>query len=177
MTRSIAALLFVITVAASALAEPQKATPANGFRAEFLANFDDVQSKIVSLAQAVPPKVYAWRPAKGVRSMSEVLMHVAGGNYFLATFLGVQPPKGTPQDLEKIVDKPKVLAELKRSFDHVRASAAAMTDAELEKKVKMFGNQTTHRGVYVTILNHLHEHLGQSIAYARMNGIAPPWSR
>ncbi|MBK5260876.1 MAG: DinB family protein, partial [Thermoanaerobaculia bacterium] len=120
MNRSIAALLLAIAVAVPALAERPKTTPANGFRAEFLANFDDVQSKIVSLAQAVPPKVYAWRPAKGVRSTSEVFMHVAGGNYFLATFLGVQPPKGTPQDLEKIIDKQKVLAELKRSFDHVR---------------------------------------------------------
>lgn len=177
MNRPVVALLLALTLATPAFAELKKTTPSNGFRAEFLANFDDVQSKIVSLAQAVPPKVYSWRPAKGVRSTSEVFMHVAGGNYFLATFLDVQPPKGTPQDLEKIVDKPKVLAELKRSFDHVRASAARMTDAELEKKVKMFGNQTTHRGVYVTILNHLHEHLGQSIAYARMNGIAPPWSR
>ena len=41
----------------------------------------------------------------------------------------------------------------------------------------MFGNATTHRGVLVTVLSHLHEHLGQSVAYARMNGVVPPWSQ
>jgi hypothetical protein len=70
-----------------------------------------------------------------------------------------------------------VISELRRSFDHLRKSIEAMPDSELEKPVKMFGTQTTERGVLLTTISHLHEHLGQSIAYARTNGVAPPWSR
>jgi len=146
-----------------------------GFQAEFLANLDEVEEKILDLAQSTPADRFGWRPAPGVRSISEVYVHIAGGNYFLASFLGFDAPK-INGDLEKSVTrKAEVVSELRKSFDHLRAAAAATTD--LEKPVKMFGNQTSNRGVLMTILSHLHEHLGQSIAYARMNGVVPPWSR
>jgi uncharacterized damage-inducible protein DinB len=153
---------------------PRPAPPMNGFRAEFFANLDEVEEKIMDLAENTPADKLSWRPAPGVRSFSEVYMHIAGGNYFLATFLGVPSPRTA--DLEKTVTKKAdVVAELRRSFDHLRAAASRTED--LEKQVKMFGNTTTHRGVMVTMLSHLHEHLGQSIAYGRMNGVVPPWSR
>lgn len=149
--------------------------PANGFRAEFLTNLDDVQDKIIDLAESLPADKYGWRPAADVRSTSEVFMHIAGGNYFLSTFLGMDPPKMNG-DIEKVITKKAdVIAELKRSFDHLRNAVNATSD--LEKPVKMFGTQTTYRGVLVTVLSHLHEHLGQSVAYARINGVVPPWSR
>ena len=88
----------------------------------------------------------------------------------------IEGPSDLPADMEKITDKARVVAELKKSIEHLRATAKTMNEAELEKSVKLFGNNTTQRGVYGTILNHLHEHLGQSIAYARINGVAPPWS-
>jgi uncharacterized damage-inducible protein DinB len=156
--------------------KPRAAAPA-GFKAEFFADLDDVQKKITDLAAAVPADKYGWRPAPDVRSIAEVYTHIAGGNYFLATFLGVQPPADMPKDIEKIGDKQKVLAELQKSFDHLRGIAKNMTPADLEKPVTMYGNTTTQRGVYSTLLNHLHEHLGQSIAYARINGVVPPWSK
>lgn len=146
-----------------------------GFKPEFFTNLDDVQEKIIDLAESIPAEKYSWRPAADVRSISEVFMHVAGGNYFLSTFLGMDPPKMNG-DIEKIVTKKAdVIAELKRSFDHLRSAVNAQND--LEKPVKMLGTQTTYRGVLVTVLSHLHEHLGQSVAYARMNGVVPPWSR
>jgi hypothetical protein len=78
--------------------------------------------------------------------------------------------------LEKISDKRRVVEELKKSFEYLRMVATQATDADLDKSIKMFGYDTTHRGALMTALNHLHEHLGQSIAYARMNGVVPPWS-
>ena len=169
-----------ITIAVLALAAvPLLAAPPpqKGFRAEFLHDLDDVQKKILDLAAAVPAEKYSWRPAEGVRSVSEVYMHIAGGNYFLATFVGAQPPATAPKDIEKITDKAAVLAELRKSFDHVRTVVNNTPDDQLEKSVNMFGQATSERNVFVTILAHLHEHLGQSIAYARMNGVVPPWSR
>ena len=156
---------------------PRPAPPParHGFHAEFFANLDDVQQKIMALAESTPAEKFSWRPAPGVRSTSEVYMHVVGGNYFLASFLGADtpPPNG---DLEKrVTRKADVLAELRKSFDHLRTAAGNATD--LEQRVRLFGKQTTARGVLLTILTHLHEHLGQSIAYARMAGVVPPWSR
>jgi len=179
MKRLIAIALLSLPLFAQTNQKPATAPPrsAPSFRGEFFTDLDEVQKKITDLAAAVPAEKYAWRPGDGVRSVSEVYMHIAGGNYFLMTFLGVQPPADMPKDLEKITDKQKVLAELHKSFDYLRGVAKNLSPADLEKPVTMFGNQTTQRAVYSTILNHLHEHLGQSIAYARMNGIVPPWSK
>ena len=81
-----------------------------------------------------------------------------------------------PKDIEKITDKRRALVELKKSLDYLRGVVESEKDSDLDKPVKMYGKQTTRRGVLVTALTHLHEHLGQSIAYARMNGVVPPWS-
>jgi uncharacterized damage-inducible protein DinB len=151
--------------------------PRTGFRAEFLQNLEEVEQKYTSLANAVPQSRYSWRPADGVRSISEVYMHVASSNYYLATFLGVKPPADSDWITEKVTDKEKVLSAMRKSFADLRAVALSKSDAELETKIRMFGNDTTERAAFMTILTHLHEHLGQSIAYARMNGVVPPWSR
>jgi uncharacterized damage-inducible protein DinB len=175
-------LLLAVTPAFAAVRQQQRSDPAprppkSGFRAEFLRDLDEMQRKITSLAAAIPAEKYTWRPAPGVRSISEVYMHIAGGNYFLATFVGAPPPPMSDErTLSRITEKPRILEELRKSFDHVRNVALAMSDADLDKPVRMFGNETTERGAMLTALNHLHEHLGQSIAYARMNGIVPPWS-
>jgi len=147
-----------------------------GFRADLITDLDEVQDKITRLAAAMPADKYGWRPAAGVRSVSEVFMHIAGGNYVLGTFIGPVPP-GVPNDLERITDKPAVQTELKRSFEYLRALIHNENDADLDKVVKVFGTPTTQRAVFMTMVNHLHEHLGQSIAYARMNGVVPPWSQ
>jgi uncharacterized damage-inducible protein DinB len=172
-------LAAVLVIAASSQAAEQPTAPAKPpatFSAEFLSNLTDVESKLVKLSEAIPAEKYTWRPSADVRSISEVFMHVAGSNYVLLTFLGVKAPADMPEDIERITDKQRVVAELKRSFEHVRKTATVMREADLSKPVSLFGNPTTNRGVYVTVLNHLHEHLGQSIAYARMNGVKPPWS-
>ncbi|HEV7921760.1 MAG TPA: DinB family protein [Thermoanaerobaculia bacterium] len=177
MVRRPLLLLLSLCLSAAALAQPAPRTPAAkapSFRDEFLGDLDEVQKKIVDLANAVPADKYSWRPAEGVRSVSEVFTHIAGGNYYLATFLGVPPPAEMPKEIEKITEKKKVLAELQKSFDHVRS--IIKSDPDFERTVKLYGNDTSRRNVYMMMLNHLHEHLGQSVAYARMNGIVPPWS-
>ena len=154
------------------------AAPASGFRADFLTQFDDVSKKIVDLAEAVPADKYGWRPAPGVRSISEVYMHIVGGNSYIPSFIGVKPMEGIERGMEKsVTEKARVVDLLKKSMAHARAAVLATPDADLDKKVKIFGGESSERGVIMIIGNHLHEHLGQSIAYARANGIAPPWSK
>lgn len=168
-----------VTATPAAPAAPAAGPP--GFRGEFLAQQDRVEQEILGLADATPADKYGWRPAPGVRSISEVFIHIVGGNYGLAGFAGIKPPAGLDmeamQKMEKnVTEKAKVIDELKKSFAHLRAGIAPMPDADLDKSVKFFGRDFTVRGVLLTVANHEHEHLGQSIAYARMNGITPPWA-
>jgi uncharacterized damage-inducible protein DinB len=155
------------------------AAPVSGFRADFLVQLDMVGKQIVDLAEAVPADKYSWRPAPGVRSVSEVYMHIVGGNSYIPGFLGVKPMAGIERGMEKsVTDKAKIVEMLKKSMAHARSAVLATPDADLDKKVKIFGGQeASERAVIMIIGNHLHEHLGQSIAYARANGIAPPWSK
>jgi uncharacterized damage-inducible protein DinB len=102
-------------------------------------------------------------------------MHIAGGNYTLVSFVGDKPMLDT-RSYERITEKPRVLEELRRSFDYLRDTIIDTSDADLDKPIRMFGNDSTERAAFMMALNHLHEHLGQSVAYARMNGVVPPWS-
>jgi uncharacterized damage-inducible protein DinB len=148
---------------------------AKGVHADLLKNLDDTQKKFVSLAEAVPADKYTWRPAEGVRSISEVYMHIAGANYMIPAGMGVAPPPGLSPDMEKkVTDKAKVVEQLKQSFEHLRKALEGAS--ELEKTAKLFGRDSTNGAVQVLILTHLHEHLGQAIAYARMNKVTPPWA-
>lgn len=176
----ILALLLASAVARPALADhDHAAVPAGGaVKAEIIRQLDDAEKKLVALADATPAEKFGWRPNDKVRSTGEVFLHVAGGNYFLATLAGTKVPEGVDmKNMEKGAgDKAKVIETLKKSFDHVRQSIQATSDADLEKKVKIFDHDGTVREVFLLFATHAHEHLGQSIAYARMSGITPPWS-
>lgn len=147
-----------------------------GVQGEMLNWFDDAANKIVQLAEAIPAEKYAWRPADGVRSVGEVVGHVAGGNYFLMGMTGAQPPAGAPQNMEQMTAKADLIRALQQSIDHVRSSMRGMTAADLDAPATIFGRQSTKRDACLLAVVHAHEHLGQLIAYARSNGVTPPWS-
>jgi len=137
-----------------------------------------VSSQLIALAEATPPEKFAWRPAPGVRSTSEVYMHIAMANLYLLSITGPALPADFKPDLEKTVTaKADVIAWLKRSLDAVKAAHPAATPADLQRKVKVFGRDATVDGMYLRIIVHANEHMGQLIAYARMSGVVPPWSK
>src|SRR5262245_13557205 len=108
------------------------AVPASGFLADFLTQLDEVGKQIVDLAEAVPADKYSWRPAPGVRSISEVYMHIVGGNSYIPSFLGVKSMPGLERGMEKTVtDKAKVVELLKKSMAHARSAVLAVPDADL----------------------------------------------
>lgn len=154
------------------------AAPTVGFRAEFLEEVNYYEQRYTRLAEAMPAEKYIWRPAEGVRPVGEVFTHIIAANYGSARALGTAPPAGF--DFKSLTaisgDKPKVLQALKDSFAHFRTAIVALNDADADKPQKMFGRQTTLRGSFIVITGHFGEHLGQSIAYARMNGVVPPWT-
>ena len=137
-----------------------------------------VSRLLVALADAIPAEKFTWRPAPGVSSTSEVLMHVALANFYLLSFTGPKmPPDLTSADMGKTVTaKPEVIDWLKRSLDAVKSARAGLQPADLQRPVKIAGRDATVEGIYLRIIVHANEHMGQLVAYARMNGIVPPWS-
>jgi uncharacterized damage-inducible protein DinB len=131
--------------------------------------------QIITLAEAIPAEKFGWRPAPGVRSVSEVLMHTAAGNYFFLRAMGVKAGEDLPKNPEKSVTaKADVVRWLKASFEAVQQN---YPNIDRQKAVKFLGRDATCEGVLLRALAHANEHLGQMIAYARMNGVVPPWSK
>jgi uncharacterized damage-inducible protein DinB len=137
-----------------------------------------VSRQLVALAEAIPQDKYAWRPGPGVRSVSEVLMHITQANFYLLSVTGPKmPPDIAKQDLEQTVTaKDSVIADLTRSLDAVKTARAQLKPGDLERKVRIAGKTVSVDGMYLRILVHANEHMGQLVAYARFNGIVPPWS-
>ena len=143
------------------------------------------REKIMGLAEAIPEEAYAWRPMEGVRSTSEVFVHVAADNYFLPVLMGVEAPEETGVTSEystvlafeaREMSKAEILEVLDASFDHLEASAESTGD-DLAREFSFGSDTLTMGGLWAMAVTHLHEHLGQSVAYARANGVVPPWSR
>jgi uncharacterized damage-inducible protein DinB len=138
-----------------------------------------VTRQLVALAEATPAEKFAWRPAPGVRSMSEVYMHIALANFYLLSVTGPKMPADIKSEaMEKeVTAKADVIDWLKRSLDAVKTARASLKPGDLERGVKIFGRDAHVDGMYLRIIVHANEHMGQLIAYARMNGIVPPWSK
>jgi hypothetical protein len=149
-----------------------------GLRADLQHELDESETELVALASAVPQEKFTWRPAPGVRSFGEVFLHVARLNYVMGKPWGVQPPPNL--DLAKIeqqgADKGNAIAAMRVSFERVRQAIAAMSDADLDKPAEGSGEPGTVRAAMLAQEGHIHEHLGQAIAYARVNGVVPPWT-
>jgi len=160
-------------------------TAMDGYTADLIANIKSTEEKLVALAEAMPADMYGWAPSVEVRTYSETLIHVAGANFFILPMLGAAPlegmdsgenPMAAMQKMEaEITTKDDVIAKMKKSFAYVYEALPTITD--LEEKVALFGPPASKRSYLLILQGHAHEHLGQSIAYARSVGVTPPWSQ
>jgi len=137
-----------------------------------------VSQQLVDLAEATPQDKFSWRPAPGVRSTSEVYMHIADANFYLLSVTGPKMPADLKEEMQKsVTSKAEVINWLKRSLDAVKQAHASVTPKDLERKVHIFDRDATVDGMYLRIIVHANEHMGQLVAYARMTGVTPPWSK
>ena len=137
-----------------------------------------VSDQLIALAEATPEKNFAWRPAPGVRSTSEVYMHIVDANFYLLSATGPKMPADLKDDAEKTVTtKADVIRWLKRSLDAVKEAHLKETPQHLALKVKIEDRMSTVDWMYLRIIIHANEHMGQLVAYARMTGVVPPWSK
>jgi len=164
--------------AGKAFAGPPDDKPIYDIKGQTLVDLQDLQKKFTKLADAVPADKYGWRPAEGVRSIGEVYLHVTQANYGFMKILGATPPVTfDTKDFEKsTTDKAKIIEQLNASFEYARNTIGKLTNADLQKALKEFGPDANWGDVLYITAAHDHEHLGQSIAYARSNGIVPPWT-
>jgi uncharacterized damage-inducible protein DinB len=173
------ALLLVVLVLAVSAGAPvfaqEEAMETSPVLEMIRGDWDNVSEKLVSLAEAIPEDKYGWAPSEEVRSVGEVLVHVAGPNIGLTrSFLeeGENPLEG----LGESPSKEEILAVLKESIDRVDQALAKINEGDLEKTYEAFGREMNGYRIVNILTSHSHEHLGQLIAYARSNGVVPPWS-
>lgn len=181
--RAISAILGVFLVQTAAASTTPGAVRAQdtptGFRGEFLHQFDQSMAKVIALAEAVPADAYARRPVPAVMPLARTFAHIARFNYeYPARDMGISAPAGIdPDTLERVADKRQVVALLRRSADHVRQVVRRMPEAQLGRLTTHYGRRVPQWAVLFQLIAHMDDHLGQSIAYARVVGVVPPWSR
>ena len=168
-------LLLLVCLISPAIAQTIPEGIGQGYDGEL----KNVTSQLMDLAEATPTDKFAWRPSPGVRSTSEVYMHIVTANYYYLSVAGKQtmPAEIKPGFEKSVTAKADVISWLKRSLDAARAARARETPKELERKVEFFRQSTTADAVYLRLIIHCNEHMGQLVAYARMTGVTPPWSK
>jgi len=153
---------------------------AAALKTAFTADIDSMAVKFVGLAEAFPPDKYTWRPMDGVRSVSEVLMLIATEGYgFAPTSLGGKAALSR-DDMSKLAsttDKTQVIAHLTKAMAYAKQAIEAIDPATLVAKRQAMGKERSTAEIILLVGGDMHEHLGQLIAYARMNHLVPPWSK
>jgi hypothetical protein len=133
--------------------------------------------RIVQLAEAIPADKYGWKASDEVRTTSEQIVHVLSSLYFIPSSMGAEKPENITRDLEKkLTDKEEIIKHLKESIDFASEFLKSYDTANYDEIVKTPFGEFSQRFMILLINNHLHEHLGQLIVYARSNNVTPPWS-
>jgi len=163
-----------LLLAAPALAQKAPEGIWQGYDAEWM----HVSQQLIALAEATPPEKFAWRPAPGVRSTSEIYMHIVITNFYLLSVTGPKMPADLKEGMEKsITSKAEVIAWLKRSLEAVKQAHLAEKPDDLQRKVHIYDRDATVDGIYLRIIVHANEHMGQLVAYARITGVVPQWAK
>jgi len=186
-TLAMLSLASLVSLAAASPARAQDVINKEGaalVKASFLNDLETLRGKFVGLAQTFPQDKYTWRPMDGVRSVSEVLMLAAfeGYNFIPSTFGAKGADLGTREEAAKLrtlTDKAAVIEHLNKGFAHAKKELEALDPATLtgKRKIMISPNPLAVTDIALGVGGDLHEHLGQMIAYARMNHIVPPWSK
>ena len=171
------ALLLFVCLGLSSLVSLAQTAP-EGIWQGYDGEWKHVSQQLIALAEATPADKFGWRPAPGVRSTSEVYMHIVMANFYLLSVTGPKMPTDLKEGMEKsVTSKAEVISWLKRSLEAVKEAHLAEKPVDLTRKVHIADRDATVDGMYLRILVHANEHMGQLVAYARMTGVVPPWSK
>ena len=180
-------LLFLALLASAGFAQAEqtaqtpakdKTPPSYDLKSQSLLDLETMQKKFVSLAEALPPDKLTWRPSAGARSFAEVFLHVSGERYQILHMMGTPLPAGFDEKTyeKSTTDRAQIIEQLNKSWEYAKAAISGMTNADFANPLPKLGPEANSGDVVYILVADAHEHLGQSIAYARMNGIVPPWT-
>jgi uncharacterized damage-inducible protein DinB len=174
----LACILNTSAVAMHAQSAGDSTAPSYDMKAQALVDLQAVNKKCVDLAEAIPSDKLTWRPSPDARSFAEVFLHVAGERYGILSMMGAVPPAGfKAREFEKsTTEKGRIVEELNQSWDFANKTIQGMSNADFAKLLPKLGPQANEGDVIYILVADAHEHLGQLIAYARQNGIVPPWT-
>ena len=162
----------VMVLALMATLAPAQSQPA-GLQAAYAKDLGTLSDKFTGLARVMAGK-YDWKPGEGVRSVGDVFNLIVKENGILAgTLTGASSGRGGAP----ITDPEEMQAVLKTSYANLQKTIEGLSDSDLKAPVKLFGKEFTKESAIRYLFADQHEHLGQSIAYARSNGVVPPWSK
>jgi uncharacterized damage-inducible protein DinB len=152
--------------------------PSYDMKGQSLQDLGVVQKKFVDLANALPADKLTWRPTADSRSFAEVFLHVSGERYQILHLGGTELPAGFDgKTYEKsTTDRAKLVEELNKSWEYTQKAINGMTNADFAKLLPALGPQANAGDVIYILVADAHEHLGQVVAYARENGVVPPWT-
>jgi len=155
-----------------------RTAPSYDMKAQSLADLQVVQKKFVDLANAIPADKFTWRPSADSRSFAEVYLHVAGERYGILGLGGATSPAGFDRKTfeKSTTDRARIVDELNKSWEFTQKTINGMTNADFAKLLPKLGPQANAGDVIYILVADAHEHLGQLVAYARVNGIVPPWT-
>jgi uncharacterized damage-inducible protein DinB len=176
------AVLLVVSLSAGAWGQNSDATdhtaPSYDMKAQSLQDLGAVQKKFVDLANALPADKLTWRPTADSRSFAEVFLHVAGERYGILALMGTPLPAGFDGKTfeQSTTDRARIVEELNKSWEFAQKAINGMSNADFAKLLPKLGPQANAGDVIYILVADAHEHLGQSVAYARENGIVPPWT-
>jgi uncharacterized damage-inducible protein DinB len=156
------------------MSKTQAQSQPTGLQVTFVKDAETLSDKFIGLARTMSGK-YDWKPAQGVRSVADVFNLIVKENGLLAGVLSGTSNTGAPP--APITDPEKMQDALKASYVTLQEAITGLSDNDLQTTVKLFGGEWSKQDAVMHILEDQHEHLGQSIAYARSNGVAPPWSK
>jgi len=187
MNKLFLTFVFVLTsLIPAAIAAPARGSddatdhtaPSYDMKGQALVDLEAVQKKFVDLANALPADKLTWRPSPDSRSFAEVFLHVAGERYGILSLMGAEKPAGFDgKTFEKsTADRAQIVAELNKSWEFTQKTIKGMSNADFAKLLPKLGPQANAGDVVYILVADAHEHLGQSVAYARENGIVPPWT-
>jgi hypothetical protein len=187
MNRLLLLFLFVVAVLSvgGIVASAQNSTdtadhtaPSYDMKGQSLVDLKIVQDKMVALANAIPADKMTWRPSPDSRSFAEVFLHVAGERYQILGLGGAVPPASFDGKTygKSTTDPAQIVAQLNQTWEFAQKTINGMSNADFARPVPKLGPEANAGDVVYILVADAHEHLGQLVAYARVNGIVPPWT-
>ena len=177
---------YMLMIAGALLALPAAGTAQGGamqaWQDQTVADLEQMRDKFTSLAEAFPEEMWDWQPMEGTRSVRDVMVLMVAEGHIFPGMWGADPPMGAADgfgaEIGRVtaMSKADVIREIESAWNYMIESCRNMTAADRAADAEWFGQAMTAAGVVGHAVADMHEHLGQSIAYARMNEIVPPWS-